>query len=135
MALLSRDEAQRLLRVAAFLVDALSISLLLILPASAVSYAPFGDSVFVVGSGVGLALLVPLGRRLAREQPAPGAELVFSVPDSSNSAALGFADAMGRVPFKVSFSSYPDETSELCDLVLLRSSPPGSVVRVQMRTA
>ncbi len=33
-----------------------------------------------------------LGRRLARENPAPTAELVFSVPDSSNSAALGFAE-------------------------------------------
>ena len=33
-----------------------------------------------------------LGRRLAREHPAPTAELVFSVPDSSNSAALGFAE-------------------------------------------
>ena len=36
-----------------------------------------------------------LGRRLARECPAPGAELVFSVPDSSNSAALGFAEESG----------------------------------------
>ncbi len=33
-----------------------------------------------------------LGRRLAREWPAPGADLVFSVPDSSNSAALGYAE-------------------------------------------
>jgi amidophosphoribosyltransferase len=33
-----------------------------------------------------------LGRRLAREHPAPHADLVFSVPDSSNSAALGFAE-------------------------------------------
>ena len=33
-----------------------------------------------------------LGRRLAREHPAPQADLVFSVPDSSNSAALGFAE-------------------------------------------
>jgi amidophosphoribosyltransferase len=33
-----------------------------------------------------------LGRQLAKEQPAPGAELVFSVPDSANSAALGFAE-------------------------------------------
>ncbi len=32
--------------------------------------------------------------------------------------AMGFAAAMAKVPFKVSFSSYPDETSELCDLVL-----------------
>lgn len=36
-----------------------------------------------------------LGRQLARECPAPGAELVFSVPDSSNSAALGFAEESG----------------------------------------
>lgn len=36
-----------------------------------------------------------LGRRLARESPAPGAQLVFSVPDSSNSAALGFAETSG----------------------------------------
>jgi len=32
--------------------------------------------------------------------------------------AAGFADAFSKVPFKVSFSSMPDETSELCDLVL-----------------
>ncbi|MGH7663823.1 MAG: amidophosphoribosyltransferase [Gemmatimonadaceae bacterium] len=37
-----------------------------------------------------------LGRRLAMECPAPGAELVFSVPDSSNSAALGYAEASGK---------------------------------------
>lgn len=36
-----------------------------------------------------------LGRRLARDFPAPGADLVFSVPDSSNSAALGFAEESG----------------------------------------
>jgi len=36
-----------------------------------------------------------LGRRLARECPAPGAELVFSVPDSANSAALGYAEESG----------------------------------------
>lgn len=36
-----------------------------------------------------------LGRRLARECPAPSAELVFSVPDSSNSAALGYAEESG----------------------------------------
>ncbi len=33
-----------------------------------------------------------LGRQLARECPAPSADFVFSVPDSSNSAALGFAE-------------------------------------------
>ena len=41
-----------------------------------------------------------LGRRLAAEHPAPGAELVFSVPDSSNSAALGFAEA-SRLPYEL----------------------------------
>jgi molybdopterin-containing oxidoreductase family iron-sulfur binding subunit len=29
-----------------------------------------------------------------------------------------FADAFAKVPFKVSFSMYPDETTELCDLIL-----------------
>ncbi len=36
-----------------------------------------------------------LGRELAREHPAPGAQVVFSVPDSSNAMALGFAEATG----------------------------------------
>ena len=40
-----------------------------------------------------------LGRRLAKEHPAPGADLVFSVPDSSNAAALGFAEESG-LPFE-----------------------------------
>src|SRR6476469_8225047 len=41
-----------------------------------------------------------LGRRLAREHPAPSADLVFSVPDSSNSAALGFAEESG-LPYEL----------------------------------
>jgi len=36
-----------------------------------------------------------LGRQLAIEQPAPGAEIVFAVPDSSNAAALGYAEQSG----------------------------------------
>ena len=36
-----------------------------------------------------------LGRRLAQEHPAPGADFVFAVPDSSNAAALGFAEGSG----------------------------------------
>ncbi len=36
-----------------------------------------------------------LGHQLAKEHPAPGADFVFSVPDSSNSAALGFAEESG----------------------------------------
>lgn len=41
-----------------------------------------------------------LGRQLAKEHPAPSAEMVFSVPDSSNSAALGFAEASG-LPYEL----------------------------------
>ena len=36
-----------------------------------------------------------LGRQLAKEHPAPGTDCVFSVPDSSNAMALGFADESG----------------------------------------
>ena len=36
-----------------------------------------------------------LGRRLAQEHPVPGADVVFSVPDSSNAMALGYAEASG----------------------------------------
>ncbi|MDA1082312.1 MAG: amidophosphoribosyltransferase [Gemmatimonadetes bacterium] len=36
-----------------------------------------------------------LGRQLALEHPAAGADLVFAVPDSSNAAALGFSDESG----------------------------------------
>ena len=36
-----------------------------------------------------------LGRRLAREHPTPQADCVFSVPDSSNAMALGYAEESG----------------------------------------
>jgi molybdopterin-containing oxidoreductase family iron-sulfur binding subunit len=42
-----------------------------------------------------------------------GANPAFTLPKS-----VGFAAAMAKVPFKVSFSSYPDETAELADLIL-----------------
>ncbi|MBI2795180.1 MAG: 4Fe-4S dicluster domain-containing protein [Gemmatimonadetes bacterium] len=42
-----------------------------------------------------------------------GANPAYAMPKAS-----GFAEAFAKVPFKVSFSSYPDETTELCDLVL-----------------
>lgn len=41
-----------------------------------------------------------LGRQLARECPAPGADVVFAVPDSSNSAALGYAEESG-LPYEL----------------------------------
>ena len=36
-----------------------------------------------------------LGRQLAIEQPSPGADLVFAVPDSSNAAGLGYSEESG----------------------------------------
>ncbi|MEP6692967.1 MAG: molybdopterin-dependent oxidoreductase, partial [Gemmatimonadaceae bacterium] len=42
-----------------------------------------------------------------------GANPAFTLPKS-----LKFAEAFGKVAFKVSFSSYPDETTTMCDLVL-----------------
>jgi amidophosphoribosyltransferase len=41
-----------------------------------------------------------LGRQLAREHPAPGADFVFAVPDSSNAAALGYAEESG-LPYEL----------------------------------
>ncbi|MBM4193767.1 MAG: amidophosphoribosyltransferase [Gemmatimonadetes bacterium] len=48
----------------------------------------------VFSGSVGLARRA-LGRQLAREHPAKGADFVFAVPDSSNAAALGFAEESG----------------------------------------
>ena len=42
-----------------------------------------------------------------------GVNPMFTMP-----RAAQVAEALARVPFKVAFSSYPDETAELCDLVL-----------------
>jgi Fe-S-cluster-containing dehydrogenase component len=42
-----------------------------------------------------------------------GANPVYNMPRST-----GFAQAMAKVPFKVSFSSIMDDTSEMCDLIL-----------------
>ena len=42
-----------------------------------------------------------------------GTNLAYSLPRAAN-----FADAFGRVAFKVAFSTFPDETTELCDLVI-----------------
>jgi len=53
----------------------------------------------VFGGSVNLARRA-LGRRLAQEHPAPNADLVFNVPDSSNSAALGFAEE-SHLPYEL----------------------------------
>jgi amidophosphoribosyltransferase len=49
---------------------------------------------FIFGKSVD-AVRREIGRQLAREQPVPGAEVVFSVPDSSNAMALGYSEASG----------------------------------------
>ncbi len=41
-----------------------------------------------------------LGRKLAMEAPAPDAEVVINAPDSSNAAALGYADQSG-IPYEL----------------------------------
>ncbi|HEX6751692.1 MAG TPA: amidophosphoribosyltransferase [Longimicrobium sp.] len=40
------------------------------------------------------------GRKLAEERPMPGGDIVISVPDSANSAAVGYAEASG-IPFEL----------------------------------
>ncbi len=40
------------------------------------------------------------GRQLAREHPAEGADCVFAVPDSANSAALGYSEESG-IPYEL----------------------------------
>ncbi|MEP7027556.1 MAG: molybdopterin-dependent oxidoreductase [Candidatus Eisenbacteria bacterium] len=42
-----------------------------------------------------------------------GTDPAYSLPK-----AMGFAEAAKKVAFKVSFSSYPDDTAQLCDLIL-----------------
>ena len=39
-------------------------------------------------------------------------------PAYTTAPAVGFAAALAKVPFKVSFSSVPDDTTSLCDLIL-----------------
>ncbi|HXT15174.1 MAG TPA: 4Fe-4S dicluster domain-containing protein [Gemmatimonadaceae bacterium] len=42
-----------------------------------------------------------------------GVNPAYALPKSAN-----FADAFNKVPVRVSFSSYPDETTELCNLII-----------------
>ena len=47
-----------------------------------------------------------------------GANIAYTLPTSAKAG-----DAMAKVPFKVSFSSYLDETASLCDLILPDNHP------------
>src|ERR671920_1151585 len=88
-------------------------------------------------SGVAEATLARLQQELGATKPAlvlagargPDAlalaQAVVTINQSSGAvgttirpAAGRFAEAFAKVPFKVSFSMYPDETTELCDLIL-----------------
>jgi amidophosphoribosyltransferase len=51
----------------------------------------------IAGRGVH-ATRVELGRRLAREAPSPGADLVIPVPESGGPAAIGYAEESG-IPY------------------------------------
>lgn len=81
-------------------VDALGLRSLHVLPPAPIHRCVFEHVYFArpdsaVFSGSVDRSRRALGRQLARECPAPGADIVFAVPDSSNSAALGFADESG----------------------------------------
>ncbi len=81
-------------------VDSLGIRSIQVLPPAPINRCVFEHVYFArpdskVFSGSVDRSRRALGRQLATECPAPGAELVFAVPDSSNSAALGYAEASG----------------------------------------
>jgi molybdopterin-containing oxidoreductase family iron-sulfur binding subunit len=60
-------------------------------------------------------------RDLADKMKAGQVPLLFvrgANPAYTTPKGYGFAEGMAKVGFKVSFSSYPDETTQLCDLVL-----------------
>jgi anaerobic selenocysteine-containing dehydrogenase/Fe-S-cluster-containing dehydrogenase component len=68
----------------------------------------------------GVASLAEL-RALTQRMDAGALELVMvrgANPAYTTPPSLGFAAAFAKVPFKVAFSSIPDETTALCDLIL-----------------
>ncbi len=71
-------------------------------------------------AAMGFEGIAPSSSVLAAIQAAAGG--IFFVrganPVHSMPAASKVADAIKAIPFKVAFSLYPDETTELCDLVL-----------------
>lgn len=61
---------------------------------------------------------LPDALRTGRPYPAEIACLYFANPTFSVSASLRMREALDRVPFVVSFSPYPDESTAVADLVL-----------------
>jgi molybdopterin-containing oxidoreductase family iron-sulfur binding subunit len=79
-----------------------------------------GSVIRVNEAAMGFEGMTPSSSVLAAIQAAAGG--IFFVrganPVHSMPAASKVADAIKAIPFKVAFSLYPDETTELCDLVL-----------------
>src|SRR5213079_110572 len=68
-----------------------------------------------------------LGRELAREHPAPGADCVFSVPDSSNAMALGFSEESGiKLEHALIRNHYVGRT-------FIHPAQPGRTTRVKIK--
>src|SRR5688572_7871836 len=72
-------------------------------------------------SGIGGAAGAQALADLATEMNAGSVRVLFirgANPVHTLPKATQFAEGLAKVPLKVAFSSYPDETSELCDVVL-----------------
>ncbi|HEY6207975.1 MAG TPA: amidophosphoribosyltransferase [Gemmatimonadales bacterium] len=68
-----------------------------------------------------------LGRELAREHPAPGADCVFSVPDSANAMALGFSEESGvKLEHALIRNHYVGRT-------FIHPAQPGRTTRVKIK--
>ena len=72
-----------------------------------------------------------LGKTLAEESPAPSADIVISVPDSSNTATIGYASRSG-VKYDIGLSlTLPQERPKRTRILGISSVPkqanPGSV--------
>ena len=87
----------------------------------------FGESVYGVRHNS--------GRRLAKESPAPGADVVIAVPDSGTTAALGFAQAadlpfeMGLIRSHYAGRTFIEPSSSIRHFgVKLKLSPVASVI-------
>ena len=68
-----------------------------------------------------------LGRELAHEHPAPGADCVFSVPDSANAMALGFSEESGiKLEHALIRNHYVGRT-------FIHPAQPGRTTRVKIK--
>ena len=86
--------------------------------AAALNTVPAGTGSYPGFEGIATAAEM---RALAQKMAAGGVSLLMvrgANPAFTLPRSVGFGDAMKKVPYKVSFSTVPDETTELADLVL-----------------